>query len=388
MYVKGRFYCTWLNPIFMTRINFTVSPKIQYRGFAHMSSQEEFLRFDGYVLPLHSFEEFPSTWYRYQQRPDPQFVVIPTHDPRTEDRRKVFAAVSVANDSTHIYPTFVNFKRSYADMELTSDTGVMYYNEDEQTFYVGDSNKLFNNSPRGSYLAFNDATAGVFSEGRINFGMEVDEHFNGVSAGNINWERGDSSFVVTMMVALNLTLPEECFQRMIAVINANAEDLPAAEHDNTFTMNAVAELVDPKDFNKAIAYQAQGRLMPEGELSRNIIISKLDFHYSPKRRAFISLEPIQIAMINGEQINKVVDAKLAIVKRHRTWRYTLYIEVSKYDWFYIDYYTGTLYTTSTDKEYNDAVVLKGPKLSEGRFKVRPTSARTVGRYLEGLEPEE
>jgi hypothetical protein len=129
-------------------------------------------------------------------------------------------------------------------------------------------------------------------------------------------------------------------------------------------------------------------LMPVGELNRNLVISKMSFHYSPARKAFISLEPIQIAMINGQQINKLINAKIAIVKRNRTWRYTIYIEVSKYDWFFIDYYNGTLFVTSTDKEFNDAVILKGPKLSEGRFQVRPATARTVGRYLDGLEPED
>ncbi|MBR9860824.1 hypothetical protein GYB22_08765 [bacterium] len=369
-------------------LSFTVSPKIAYKGFTHLSSQEEFIKFDGYVLPLHSFEEFPSTWFRYEQRPNPEYVVIPAKELLNEDRRKLYAAVSIANDSTHIYPTFVNFKRSYADMELTSDTGVMFYDEQEKTFFIGDSNKLFNGSPSGSFLSFNDATGGVFSEGRINFGMDVDENFSGVSAGNVEWQRGDSSFMVNMFMALNINLPPECYDRMIAVFEANSDDNPVANHDNVFTTRAVSELVSPKNYKEAISSLAQGQLEPQDELKRNLVLSKVSYHFSPTRNAFISLDPIQIAMINGTQINRTVDAKMAIVKRRSSIRYTIYIQVTKYDWFYIDYYNQTLYVTSTDKEFNEAIQLKGPKMSQGRFQVRTASSRTVTRFLEGLEPEE
>ena len=73
--------------------NFTVSPKIGYKGRAYLTSTEEFLRFDGYVKPLHSFEQYPSDWFRYRQQPDPAFVVVPVNDLRNPDRRRTFASL-------------------------------------------------------------------------------------------------------------------------------------------------------------------------------------------------------------------------------------------------------------------------------------------------------
>lgn len=371
-------------------LNFTVSPKIAYKGKAFLSSQEEHIRFDGYVKPLHSFTQYPSDWFRYEQQPNPAEVIIPAnaHDLRNPDRRYIYATVSVANDSTHVYPTMFNYKRSYADLELTNDTGVLYYNEVEQTFYVGDSAKLFDGSPKGSYLSFNDATGTVYSEGPINFGLNIDENFNGKTAGTVQRSPSDTSFVIDIMMALNMNLPKECFDRMIDVINTNGSGNPAAEHDNTFTTHAVSEFVDGKNFDKALEFQAQGKIQPVGDLNASILISHMQLYYSPARSAFIGLEPIQIASINGTQINKTLTAKVQIIKKRSGTRISIYLEVSKYDWFYFEYYNGSLIVYSTDKQFNDLIIEKGPKLSKGRFRIRTASPRAVTRFLARLEPEE
>lgn len=369
-------------------LNFTVSPKIGYKGYAHLTSLEQDIRFDGYVKPLHSLELYPSDWFRYRQQPDPNNVIIPATDLRNPDRRKIYAAVSIANDSTHVYPTMFNYKRSYADTELTSDTGVFYYNEAEKTFYVGDSLKLFEGAPRGSYLSFNDETGVVYSEGKIDFDLNVDENFKAFTAGRLQRAPADTTFTLDMLMALNINLPKEAYDRMIAVFEANKESNAEAEHDNTFTTNAVSEFVDDRQLRKVLESQAQGEIHPVGDLDANILFSNLSMHYSPARRSFVSFEPVQIATINGTQINKQVDARLQFEKRRSTTKYYFYIEISKYDWFYIEYYMGSLSLYSTDKEFNDIIRDQGPKLSKGRFRIRTASPRTVTRFLEKLEPTE
>ena len=295
--------------------------------------------------------------------------------------------LSIANDSTHVYPAFFNYKRSYADLDLTNDTGVMYYNEAEQTFYTGDSAKLFEGALSGSYLAFNDATQTVYSEGKIDFGLDVDEHFSGRSAGQVYRSPTDTSFIIDMMVALNIDLPKECLDRIVAVIEEN-EGNTQAEHNNTFTSKAVAEFVGDDKAEKVLAKQSLGELVPSGDLDADMLFSKMTLYYSPARKSFVSFEPLQIATINGKQVNVQLDSRIQIVKRRSGTRYTMYVEVSKYDWFYIDYYLGSLNVYSTDKEFNDIIFEQGPKLSKGRFRIRSASPRTVTRFLDKLEPDE
>ena len=109
--------------------NFILSPMIGYKGVTELYSHHPDISFNGYVKPLHTITQYPSSWFRYNGQPDPKEVIIPATEILNQDRRTMYAAISIANDSTHIYPSLFNFKRSYADLELTSDTGIFFYDE-------------------------------------------------------------------------------------------------------------------------------------------------------------------------------------------------------------------------------------------------------------------
>jgi hypothetical protein len=385
--VKGRGDSTVIaNGGISDSAGFKVSPKIAYKGGIELLSSDEFIRFSGYVKPLHSFETYASAWFRYSQQPDPQDVIIPAYEILNEDRRRMSASVSIANDSTHIYPSMFTFKRSYADLELTSDTGVFYYDEEKKTFFVGDSMKLLGGAKRGNYLAFNDASKQIYSEGLIDFDMDVDENFNGIMAGNVLKEDEDTTFTINSILALNVNLPEECYVRMIDVIQNSADGNEQADNATEFVEKAMAEYLDDKKLDKSLeSVPFTGQIKPEGEWNRNFFITNVGIEYMPRLKSFVAVDPLHLATINGQQINKVLESKVQITKRRSGVRYTMYIEASKYDWFYIDYYMGSLNVISTDKEFNDILKEKGPKMNKGRFRVRSASPRTVANFLAKLE---
>jgi len=160
-----------------------------------------------------------------------------------------------------------------------------------------------------------------------------------------------------------------------------------AENNTEMVEKAMAEYLDDKELDRALSdVNATGELIPQGDLNRNMFFSNVSIHYSPIKRQFLSYEPIHIATINGQQVNKQFDSRIAITKRRSSTRYTIYLEVSKYDWFYIDYYLGSVTVTSTDKAFNDIIKEKGPKMSKGKFRIRSASPRTVANFLSKLEP--
>ncbi|MDG1045983.1 MAG: hypothetical protein P8P81_05215 [Bacteroidia bacterium] len=363
---------------------FFLSPKIAYKGKTELYSNQKDIFFSGYVKPQHSFTYYPSRWFRYSGQPKPENVIIPATNILNEDRRKMYASVSIANDSTHIYPTLFNFKRSYADLELTSDTGIFYYDESKKTFFVGDSMKLLEGSPRGSYLAFNEGTGEVFSEGKIEFNLDKDPNFNARLAGNISKLPNDSVFTIQSLMALNLVLPEDCYQRMVEVINENDND--PADNNNQFVEKALSEFLNDNQLKKSLNYtSSSGEIKPPSNFSSNFLFTKASLYYDAYKRQFIGLEPIHIASINGKQVNKALKARMAITKRRSSIKFTLYLEASKYDWFYIDYYMGALTVASTDKTFNDIIKTQGVKMSKGKFRIRPASPRSVGLFLTKME---
>lgn len=366
-------------------LNFLVSPKIGYKGKMELWSNQEFINFNGYVKPIHTFEDHKSLWFRYSGTPDPKEVIIPAINALNEDRRGISVNVSIANDSTHIYPTFFNFKRSYADLDLTINEGIFFYDESKKTFFVGDSMKLLGGENKGSFLSFNETTREIFTEGKINFGLDLDVKFNGLTAGNLTKKEGDSTFVADMVLALNMLLPGDCYKRMAAIINENSPNLNSSENNSEMALKAFSEFLEGRKLKRMLNdVEATNELRPAGEFERDFLITKMSLHYSPSRQAFISNDPVHFATIKNQQVNRQVNSIMAISRNRSGTRFIWKVEVTKYDWFYFEYYRGTLFVYSTDNEFNEAFKKERNKLSKGKYKLKPTTTRTANQKLSKL----
>ncbi|HNF72946.1 MAG TPA: hypothetical protein PLP34_11045, partial [Chitinophagaceae bacterium] len=124
-------------------MNFTLSPHIQFKGTATLISTDRNMEFDGYLLPLHSMNYPKSQWFRHTQRVNPDSVFIKFQDPRNEEKQQLYSGIYVSSDSTHIYATFFNRKRAWADLALTEGEGVMYYDDKTGELKAGEWDKFF-----------------------------------------------------------------------------------------------------------------------------------------------------------------------------------------------------------------------------------------------------
>jgi hypothetical protein len=171
---------------------------------------------------------------------------------------------------------------------------------------------------------------------------------------------------------------------MVEVINENDND--PADNNNLFVEKALSEFLDDNQLKKSLNYtSSSGEIKLPNDFSTNFLFTQTSLHYDTYKRQFIGLEPIHISTINGKQVNKALKARVAITKRRSSTKFTIYLEASKYDWFYIDYYMGALNVASTDKTFNDIIKTQGAKMSKGKFRIRPASPRTVGLFLTKME---
>ncbi|MFT5156958.1 MAG: hypothetical protein ACI83I_001508 [Bacteroidia bacterium] len=368
-------------------VDFTVSPKIGFKGGVELNSSHLFLNFNGYVIPKHTFADYPSVWFRYQSRQDPNNVIINTVDPKNEDRKGIDVTMSLsANDSINIYPAFFNFKGVYADMDVTSNQGIMFYDEIENAFVTGDSNKLLNGAPKGNILTFNEASREISSEGLLNFDLDLNPNFNVKTAGRVSKHEDDTTFTIDCLFALKVALPDECYNRMIAVIEKNGADAPTTKPTGEGTIRALSELMDAKKYDKVLKeLNETGELKLIDEINKDILINHMEFFYSRPLRAFVSVEPIELAAVHGTQVNKAFKSRMLIENKRSGTRFVFYVEISKYDYFYFEYQRGNLYVYSTDKEFNEALRAKSRKINQKGYNIRPASPVKVSRELEKID---
>ena len=92
--------------------NFTVDTKLHYKGGAEITSKEKPILFKGYIKPEHAFTmDFPSLWIQFEQKVDPDDVIINVSDPRSYNRFQLDIGLFFALDSPHVYPSVFGRKR-------------------------------------------------------------------------------------------------------------------------------------------------------------------------------------------------------------------------------------------------------------------------------------
>jgi len=369
-------------------LNFTISPRIGYKGNAILNSKEPFLSFKGFVKPLHTFEDIKSQWFRYKDQPNPANVIVDASEPRNKDRRKVNLGISLSpNDSVAVYPNFFGQKFSFVDLDLTIDTGVFFYDETIEAFVVGDSNKLLQGAKRGNVMTFDDKAKTIKAEGVFDFGLDFGEEFNAQTVGEAVRTDDDSTFLFNMMMMMDLKLPEECWVRMGEIFDEKVSGNSTASLDNDWNKKYLAELItDDKKYDKVIKdVEEFGELKQLDVTKRDFVISGMKFYYSHTLNAFVSTEPIELVTLKGKNINRKLNSRLMIERRRSGPRVALYIEVTKYDYFYFEFQRGNMFVYSTDKDFNLLLRSKSGKVSSRNYRVRPSSPLKVTRHIDMID---
>ncbi|MCC6720696.1 MAG: hypothetical protein IT243_00725 [Bacteroidia bacterium] len=368
-------------------IIFKIYPMIGYKGSFEINSNNEFLSFNGYVKPLHTFN-IGSNWIRYKDRPDPKNIVIDARDPKNDENKFVSVSLNSALDTALIYPTFFNFKRKYADPEFTTDTGIFIYDELNSEFKVGNKDRILKDAPRGCIITFNEKTRVISTQGKLNLGFTMPV-LDPLISGKIYKKEEDSSYSMDAFMALDILLPKDAYKRMVDIIKEKGESAYRLTYmDDDFKYN-LGEFLSDKQLKSTLKKATEiGEFQVEDEIKRKMIFSEVRFKYSPLNKSWFSTEPIGISVINGQQINKSFTSRMQMQIKRSGASIKIYFELSKYDWFYFEYFRNNLVAISSDKEFNDLIRDKYSEVQKSNYNIRPGTTRTVSKFIEKFDESE
>ena len=291
-------------------------------------------------------------------------------------------------DTPLIYPTFFNFKRKYSDPEFTNDTGVFIYDEASTEFRVGNKDRILNEAPRGSIMTFNETTRMISTQGKLDLGFSMPV-LDPLISGKIYKYETDSSYTLDAFIALDILLPKDAYAKMIAVIQDKGAGAASIPYQSDNFRYAIGEYLTDKRLEKTLTKaQEIGELEVTEDIKRKFIFSEAKFTYSPRNKSWFSTSPLGVSVINGQQINKRFTSRMQMQVKRSGVSMKIYIEISKYDWFYFEYFRNNLVAISTDKEFNDLIRDKFGEVARSNYSIRPGTSRTVAKFVEKFDEDD
>jgi hypothetical protein len=383
---------------------FRMDEKAFFKGNIILSANKPNLRFEGYAK-LDAPRIEGHEWFTIRGEIDKNAPVIEIINTKNQDEEPLVTGLYISKEFGELYPRMLAYPQARVDRPIIDCQKYCKYVAKSNTFLFGDSTRIYNLSPVGNLMTFDNANSKVVAEGAFNIGTGLN-YLKVKAAGILETvaEKSDTSnYLVTgdIMTALELIVPKPLMETMTNEIKASIFDAPAALYSNqsAFYEPALSQFFpEPKD-----------RLTIKGNLPSNLITfpkkdNKYAFVFGKHRvkwntdyQSFISMEDkMPLIAVNGEPINRMlttfVEYKMPPNEDDRLY---VYLKVTADLWYFFGYQGGVMSITSGSTKFNDQLQGMKPKELSIKMKdgetyemqyVEPTTAeRFVSRVKEGRQ---
>lgn len=366
-------------------MHFTMSPRFEFKGDLILKGAYRGAHFDGFAHPVQSLTRPSSGWWREKRSFVPDSVVFHIEDPYNEDKKPMKLGMWITLDSIHTYPSFFTLGRNYSDSAIVKvREGIVYFDDKDGKFYAGDSLKLKAGAVKGNIISLDDKTGTVYAEGKTDLGVNTG-HVSINTAGNATFLHKDSSMTLDLMMVLDFALPKEAVTFFTNKMIENGVGLNATYNNRPMIPNALAELLDEKEYKTAIEEMKTGGIPLSKSIEGLMFISEIKLVWDQERKAYVSQGSIGITSIGNTRFEKRVEGKLMIERKRSGDEVTFYFQTDDNHWYFINYLRNNLYIYSSESDFNNLVRDQYAEVSKEGYTLKLASPRAKIKFLNSFE---
>jgi hypothetical protein len=346
--------------------NFRLSPEFAFAGDVNIKAGRRDLEFDGGFRLVTDCFRYNDTWVKFKSVIDPANVRIPLTDPVLDlNRTKLDVGVIYSNRENRIYPSVFSKHESFSDSVMISSSGILDYDAGAGEFRVTGRPKAKIQSGRENYLSLNTSSCKMHVEGKINMGLNSGAQ-KMEAYGNFDYFIIPDSSQLNVSVALNFPFSEAALNKFtthLGSINLNGISIY-----NTPYLVAMRNFLEPKDFDKLkseMEMTGKFKKFPD-VMERTLFLAEVHFRWDSVNKSWLSYGPIGIGSIMNRQVNRYVKGIIEFSKKRTGDDFTIYLELTKNDWYFFNYRNNIMQVISSNLEFNDIIMTAMKSNSEQR----------------------
>ncbi len=376
--------------------NFRLSPEFAFNGNAILHAGEKNLTFDGGFYPITTCFNVKEERVRFMGQIDPNHVQIPVNAPlKNTAYEPINLGLMFLNTEVRIGPSFFRRKIGYSDTTMITANGFIEYNIPTGEFRVAKPEKLLNLGEKGNYFSLNTENCMIRGEGQLNLSLRSG-NFNMENFGTLDYYIIPDSVRLHCAIALNFPFPEQGLLRFSSQVEA--VNLPGVKLMSTPYAMAIGNMLDKPEFDRLTGEQellGKYKKFPVA-LERSLFLADVSMKWDSSSHSYISYGAIGIANIGKSQVNRYVNGIIQFTKKNNGDDFTIYLELTKNDWFYFNYRNNMLMALSSDLNFNDIVREATQSKSELKkisnvargYVCRPATQRMKSDFLSKFETED
>lgn len=258
------------------------------------------------------------------------------------------------NTEVKISPSIFRRKISFSDTTMVTADGLIEYNIPTAEFRISKPEKLKNLSLKGNYLALNTGYCMVRGEGKLNLSL-LSGNLKMENYGTIDYFMIPDSTRLHFAMALNFPFSEKGLQRFSTQLESI--NLTGVNLMRTPYAMAIENILDKAEFEHLTNEQellGKYKKFPEA-LERTIFLADVSMKWDTSTRSYVSFGNIGVASVGKNQVNRYVKGIIEMTKKRNGDDFTIYLELTKDDWFFFNFRNNVLMALSSDLDFNDII---------------------------------
>ena len=337
-------------------INFMLSPEFSFKGEIILQATHKNLTFDGGFRTITDCFKPSQTWTAFTAAVDPLHVLLPLANPlRDMNLAKLSLGMLSSKKGDRIFPAFFDKRQSFSDSVLFAPEGLVDYNPSTNEFRVMPAEKRKDPGAAMNMLSFNTGNCLMQMDGKINLGLNSGALLM-ETYGTIDYFVIPDSVNVRAAISLNFPFSEIALEKFNSMLNTI--NLQGLVFSTSPYYQAVKYILGNKEFEKVkgeMEMVGKFKKFPEN-LIRTLFLADVRLHWDSVNKSWISKGQIGIGCVSKYQVNRYVNGIIEFSKIKSGDDFSIYLELTKNDWFFFNYRNNIMQAISSNSEFNEMVM--------------------------------
>ena len=335
---------------------FMLSPEFAFKGEILLQAREKNLTFEGGFRAITDCFRPSQTWTAFKTAVDPLHVLLPLGDPlRDVNLSKLSLGLLYSKTGDRIFAAFFDKRQSFSDSVLFAPEGLIDFDPAANEFHIMPQEKRKDPGASINMLSFNNGNCQMKMDGKINLGLNSGA-LRMESYGTLDYYAIPDSVDARAAIALNFPFSETALEKFSTILNTI--NLPGLVFATSPYYQAVKFILGNKEFDKVkgeMEMVGKFRKFPEN-LVRSLFLADVKLHWDSVNKTWISRGQIGIGCVSKYQVNRYVNGIIEFSKKKNGDDFTVYLELTKNDWFFFNYRNNIMQVLSSNLEFNDLVL--------------------------------
>ncbi len=360
-------------PIFMAKINpdpistrslgiiskdnpIQLSPAFNFFGKVQVDAKDSNFLFEGGVQLTHNCNE-NLAFVNFKSRVDANHIYIPISEaPTSVDGQRVTASLQYNPKNMEPKSAFLT-NDIEADNTFMTAKGFLTYDKASNEYRIASMDKLEDmKEALGDYLVLNKTSCDAKGQGNINIGLSKSGVVKMQNYGEMKINNNSLTADFNMSIGVKFPFSQLALDYMGIELYEDMNLSPIEFETSKYQEQLVAMYGQEKgvEIYEDLLITGEWKTIPK-DMDYSLYFSSVKMQWDPILNSYVSYGDVELSIVGKYQVNKVIRAKIQLVKTSISNEIRIYIEANHDHWYFFSYNGASMSAISSYDIFNDYI---------------------------------